>query len=954
MNVISLEDVWLKYKVKFKEDGRIVPVEYLALKGINLKINKGESTGIIGENGAGKTTLLRVIAGMLKPDKGIVYTAGTVSAMMEIGVGFQKDLTGRDNVYLISSLFGLNKEQIDSNYNEIVKFASIGRFINAPVKCYSQGMYMRLAFAIAIHVNPDILLVDDTFIVGDLYAQNKCISKMSELKGKGKTIVFVTHDIEMAKRFCQRGILLKDGRIIKDGILKEAIACYLTTVGDKKGVGVLQGGRLGAVFNNGKLLLSWNGDAITAGCGGYLSIFSGGNWYSSLQCEWELKDSREDKIVLEGKCWDLPVMQLWEIKFDGVKNEVDIKVYLEIQKVFSLDEAKISFIFKEDYASWFNPFHNELFKTIDLSGEFSWKCINSENPPVNYVGLRAADKYGMSLPTVILEDDLYMPGKLLEIQDTDRVSRGRALQSRIINEYIGKEIKKHLISHIRIRIIDKPRIENEYQKNTPIRMLPKVIDNKNRISLSADDNKGVVLYWKDKRITFSKGFQTSFFYNNKSFYSSDGVWDIHKDEYNRMEIAIKWIDCPMRQLWHIELSETNKLSWKVYMEAADKVTIRNGECNIMFSAAYNKWFNSEQQGYLKEEMGDEVLSNIVMKNDPYGIIGLRGVSCNDLDLPYVVIYDVANRVRFNSLERKFDRHAGSNDSDTHELITNAYFLDVNCAHHTDSIQGPRLINDTQVLICDNELDAKEYIGELRECKIKTAYSLRRKPVRTDALTIENRQYKLSFSKGRAKLFFRNKEVTKNFGLYASLYSEEFHKKGQWYASLDGIWEIIRFSGGRLIARGMWPYLPVAQIWEIKAVNGGFVWKVDMEVFAPTRITRQQAYLMLSDRYAGWGSSDGRRGGFLKEFSLWGWDILYKERNVDKLNITTNNSGDNDNFPDLIFSCIRESDSFEARIENSNITFNSRIIGFEKVTEGGGELFNPGVYRYFYGGISFKN
>ena len=255
MSLISLKDVWLKYKILFKEDGRQFSEDFWALKGINIDIDKGEVLGIIGENGAGKTTLLNIIAGMLKPDRGTVEINGTVSAIMEIGAGFQKDLTGKENIYITSSLFGLTDEEISKKYDDMVRFAGIGRFINAPVRVYSAGMYMRLAFAIAIHVDPDILLIDDTFAVGDIYAQYKCINKVFELKEQGKTIIFVTQDIGIFKRLCTRGIFIRDGVIIREGPMDKLCTYYMESVGDKKGIAIVQKPRLGAIFNNGKLVL---------------------------------------------------------------------------------------------------------------------------------------------------------------------------------------------------------------------------------------------------------------------------------------------------------------------------------------------------------------------------------------------------------------------------------------------------------------------------------------------------------------------------------------------------------------------------------------------------------------------------------------------------------------------------------------------------------------------------
>jgi ABC-type polysaccharide/polyol phosphate transport system ATPase subunit len=172
---------------------------------------------------------------MLRPDRGEIRVLGKVSGLLELGAGFQPELTGRENLYLNARLFGLSQNQIDEKYEEIVNFANIGKFINAPVKCYSQGMVVRLAFAIAIHMDPDILLIDDTLAVGDEYFQRKCIKKIFQIKEQGKTIIFVTHDMNMLSRLCRRALFLKEGRIVKDDIVDKVIPLYTQIIGQEKG-----------------------------------------------------------------------------------------------------------------------------------------------------------------------------------------------------------------------------------------------------------------------------------------------------------------------------------------------------------------------------------------------------------------------------------------------------------------------------------------------------------------------------------------------------------------------------------------------------------------------------------------------------------------------------------------------------------------------------------------------
>lgn len=196
---------------------RRTPMETInvnVLKNATFEIYEGETVGIIGRNGAGKSTSLKLIAKIINPDKGKVKVNGTVSSLLEIGAGFQPDLTGRENVFLYGSILGLSKKYIKENYDEIVEFSELGNFMNTAVKNYSSGMYMRLAFSVAIHVNPDILLLDEVLAVGDANFQKKCMGKLREIQESGKTIVFVSHDMASVKILCDKIIYIgNDGEI---------------------------------------------------------------------------------------------------------------------------------------------------------------------------------------------------------------------------------------------------------------------------------------------------------------------------------------------------------------------------------------------------------------------------------------------------------------------------------------------------------------------------------------------------------------------------------------------------------------------------------------------------------------------------------------------------------------------------------------------------------------------
>lgn len=200
--------------------------EFWALKDVSIDIKKGECVGIVGRNGSGKSTLLQILCGIMQPTGGGISVNGRIAALLELGAGFHPSFTGRDNVYLNGALMGFTKEEMEEKFQSIAEFADIGDFIDQPVMMYSSGMFVRLAFSVAIHVDPDILIIDEALAVGDMRFQQKCYRKINEFKEKGKTIILITHDMAAVKNFCSTAAWLKDGKISMTGPPAEIIKSY--------------------------------------------------------------------------------------------------------------------------------------------------------------------------------------------------------------------------------------------------------------------------------------------------------------------------------------------------------------------------------------------------------------------------------------------------------------------------------------------------------------------------------------------------------------------------------------------------------------------------------------------------------------------------------------------------------------------------------------------------------
>ncbi len=248
--VISAEHISKKYIIRHEQADRYKTLtgtlsnivkanvqkakeEFWALDDVSFEVKQGDRVGIIGRNGAGKSTLLKVLSRIVTPTSGRVEITGRVASLLEVGTGFHPELSGRENIFLNGSILGMNKKEIEAKFDEIVDFAEVERFLDTPVKRYSSGMYVRLAFAVAAHLEPDIFIVDEVLAVGDAAFQKKCLGKMNDVTGQGRTVLFVSHNMGQIKALCEKTIVLNKGKVIYNGDINEGVSIYYNNDGNR-------------------------------------------------------------------------------------------------------------------------------------------------------------------------------------------------------------------------------------------------------------------------------------------------------------------------------------------------------------------------------------------------------------------------------------------------------------------------------------------------------------------------------------------------------------------------------------------------------------------------------------------------------------------------------------------------------------------------------------------------
>ena len=764
MKAIEFKGVWEKYRIKYIDEGRVWWEELWALEDINFSLDKGKVLGIIGKNGAGKTTLLKLIAGMLVPDRGEIKVEGKVSTLMELGAGFNPEFTGKENILINAQLYGLKEEELEMRLKEIIEFAGLGKFIHAPLKYYSQGMFMRLAFSLAIFVEPDILLIDDILAVGDREAQEKCIKKVFELKDKGKTIVLVSHDMGMIEKLCDEVILLDKGKVVFQGLPQEVIPRYLEISGDEKGIGILEKESLRIVFNNGRIFINYNKIPLTKDIGGYLSFFLPklGNWSSSLNLNWQIKKQWVNGFIAEGSSFDGNVVQTWEMSVEKDKFDWKIKINED-----SIKEAHIDLLLTPEYKGWLS---------LEKKGEFgpflhksNWQELSLDNYKGNIIGIRT-DGGRRDFPNLLFEVD----NAQFKLFNTGYNQESRVIQLCLGGDYIS----------VRANIFPDIDAFEEYFRIQREKLLAQRSINLGALRLFCDlENKSIRLYYRDKEITKATGLHSSFLIDKVWYETSSAEWKIDK-EGDLIILEFFWKDLGFIQSWRMFFKD-NYLNWQVTYELEKPFNFSLLKFGLLLTEEYKGYFCGHQQGRFPEEFS--FWQDIPLENLKAEWFGLR----KEEGLPAIIL---KNRGGFNCAIQNSDKKASCRVLQLGIPLSELNQKSISFA--------------TEIKFLEDETFIEEYLKKERE-KLLAQRSINSGALRLFC-DLENKSI---------RLYYRDKEITKWTGLYSS-----FVYNHQWYDTGKAEWEVEK-KDRDLIIRLKWMGEDIRQEWRLYYEESKLVWEI---------------------------------------------------------------------------------------------------------------------------------
>ena len=575
--------------------------KFRALDNIAFDIYRGETVGIIGKNGSGKSTLLKIISGVTLPTEGRVLVYGRVASLLELGAGFHPLLTGRENIYLNAGLLGMRRAQVDEVIEQIIDFSGIREFIDQPVDTYSSGMYVRIGFAVASFVNPDIFIVDEVLSVGDEEFQRKCRFRIGELREQGKTIVFVSHDLGTVNALCNRVFLLDRGKLIDRGSVSATIDFYLRQIGRAEGIHTISNTSkdFEAIFSHGKVSLFYGKREITSPLGIEGVVVHLQQAHTSSMGDWLVAERHEQSLMAQGNLYRLPFQ--WEWNVDIQDNALALSPSFSLLKEIQIQALEFRIFLPEIYNQFFYAGNEGKFADI-LPGNLGW--VPMVTPKVGETSaflLSTSDDY----PLLKIDFETNEPGLSITIGNTDYIGRSRFISCHLqIPETNSFQMSKlYSIGKLKITLATK----QQYEEWKSAWIQQRTIFLKD-IELRLDEGFIEFIYEKNKRpITQAVHFHAQFKLQGMWFLSQTFLWQapcrhgnkwILEGESQRFPISLKWEFQPD--------TEENILNTKVWLTTMEDIVLEEYNLSIGLIYGYQNWETPLESGIFPEISPEQV------------------------------------------------------------------------------------------------------------------------------------------------------------------------------------------------------------------------------------------------------------------------------------------------------------------------------------------------------------
>jgi len=831
-DAVILNDVSENYSIDFLIEGRTKREEILAVNRASFTVKKGECVVLLGANGAGKSTILKLIAGILKPDSGEIKINGRVACLLDLGAGFDPNATGRTNIFLLAQLYGIKKEQIAERLERIIEFSGIGRFIDAPVKCYSAGMYVRLAFSLAIHVEPDILLIDDCLAVGDENFQKKCIEKIFELKQTAKTIIFITHDINLVSMLADRGIFLKDGRILHDGTIEKAFIYYIQMVGDINGIGVLNRDNLSVIFNNGKLYLNWKDTPLSKGFGGFSILRTPQEELFSKDMRWNIESQDAELLVAKGRNIDSELNQIWKIRLtDGNCIEWQIEIQAPFGSQFYLTD--INLMLNEKFNRWSTLEKEGAFPEKSSSSR-EWQVLESTKSNFDSSSIICAYSEGSNpalLPSVLLESDYNNAFKIARA-----ITTGLEQSAKVISLAVAVAgIQNHFSG--RIKVFENKQEFNNHLAFRQLSFLEECAIQEGNTRLFFDKGR-LRLFYKEFELTKANCLVSSFYCKEKWFNSFEAAWELKKQDAKTIILNLSWPELKVSQIWQISLLNEFEIIWKIKLEAGKDIDILSSRNAIFLSDYYSEWFSTHEEGIFPL---DFLWQDIILENNKRKTAGVKNT-----DLYPGIMLDVSGDVS-NSLPMIQNTDAFSKARSISAL--NLYPAKGETVNYPAGSYNYFL---GKIKIYPHLKSIEEYLDSQKKDKLND--DLRLQVAAIEASTIQDGPTKIIFDSGSLHIFYNELELTAGAGVRTIFYVDKINKE---LDSYNDIWQVNKISSNRMVCYLHWDDIPrISQKWDILIEDNTIKFLITMLSYDNVNIYNERTGLLLSKSYKQWLAANG--------------------------------------------------------------------------------------------------